>query len=278
MGIKSDAKRLNSQILSMSKNRFDLRTLSGLIKPADDSWTITDYLQKTDLLKDQNYVLYLSDTERAFIKERLEHLADNPEVKLVLKGLLTRTVLFIGSECYRLGTINVDQEFTSLSYILTNEYLSLERVIPPTITNFIDEWDRLKPSILFLSCHGDKYGLYMQDENNKSDCHHCGNTELFECFRKRSEYTECVVLSACESHTLGEAIGEFGKHVVCIDSKVKINSASLYLKYFFKYINDHSLDNSEVFEAAHQNSLEKMLLSGIPDTQTFKFIKANKIY
>ena len=139
----------------------------------------------------------------------------------------------------------------------------------------MDTWDKVKPKIIFFSCHGTKYGLILKDENGK--CKEYTNSELIDFFDKRSEYTECVILSACESLELGKAIAEYGKNVICINKKIEISTASKYTNEFFKYINSHSLENSEVYKNAHDFSLEKIQAEGLNDSFSFEFIKAKKI-
>jgi hypothetical protein len=100
---------------------------------------------------------------------------------------------------------------------------------------------------------------------------------LVDFFDKRSEYTECVILSACESLAIGMAIAEYGKNVICINKNVEISTASKYTNEFFKYINNHSLDNSDIYRDAHDFSLEKIQVEGLTDSFSFEFIKAKKI-
>lgn len=221
------------------------------------------------------YNSFINDEERIKLKNLLDLVSSNQKALEEVERLLTRNILYIGSECDNLGRIDIENEFSDLEKVLSSKYLMLERVETPDISSFIDKWDLVKPEIIYISCHGTKYGLYLKDKAGR--CEEYLNTEFVKFFNKRSEYTECVVLSACESLTLGESITEAGKNVVCVNSKVDIATATQYTEYFFRYINDHSLENSDIYEKAHETSMEKINFEGLKDSFSFKFLKTARI-
>lgn len=274
--IEKDFLKLNSKLLSNSDNKFDLRTFSQILKNTRKNWGLADLAVKLDLSDMTMYKeAFQTDDERDLLKKLLESTKE-PKSLEILESLLRRKILYLGSECSNLGRINIENEFSQLKKILTNNYLSIERVENPNISNFIDKWDEVKPKIIFISCHGTEFGLYLQDEIG--ECKEYVNTDFFNFFKRRSEHTECVILSACESLTLGKKITDDGKNVVCINSKVDIQTATKYTTHFFKYINDHSLDNSDVYEDAHETSMEKIQFEGLEDSFSFMFLKANKFF
>ena len=274
--IEKDLLNLNSKLLSNSDNNFDLRTIPQIFKNTKKEWGIFDVAVNLDLNKVANYKeAFQTDDERDLLKKLLEQLSQKPDSLEIVESLLTRKILYLGSECENLGRINVDNEFSELTNILTNKYLSIERVENPNIDSFIDKWDEVKPKIIFISCHGTEFGLYLHDEYGQ--CKEYLNTDFFNFFKKRSEHTECVILSACDSLTLGKKITDDGKNVICINTKVDISTATKYTNHFFKYINDHSLENSNIYKNAHDISMEKLQFDGLKDSFSFEFLNANKI-
>ncbi|MEG1589324.1 hypothetical protein [Chryseobacterium sp.] len=273
--IEKQISKLNSELLAATGNKYDLRNFPKILNSAKNNWGFSEIANKLDLGDPLVYKAFINDDERTSLKNLLELVSNNKKALEEVEKLLTRNVLYLGSECENLGRIDIENEFSDLEKLLTSKYMMLERVKNPDISNFIDDWDRVKPEIIFISCHGTKYGLYLLDKKGK--CEEYLNTEFVKFFDKRSEYTECVVLSACESLTLGELITSAGKNVVCVNSKVDITTATQYTEYFFKYINDHSLENSDVYEKAHKTSMEKINFEGLEDSFSFKFLKADKI-
>ncbi len=274
---KKDFLKLNSTLMSNSNNKFDLRTFPQILNNTEQNWGLVEVAANIDLNDIKMYKeTFQTNDERDLLKKLLAQLSENPSSLVIVESLLTRKILYLGSECNNLGRINIENEFSQLEKILTNKYLSIERVTNPNISNFIDKWDEVKPKIILISCHGTEFGLYLQDE--EGECKEYVNTDFLNFFKKRSEHTECVVLSACESLALGEKITDDGKNVVCINSKVDIQTSTKYTYHFFKYINDHSLENVHIYEDAHLTSMEKIQFEGLKDNFSFEFLKAKKIF
>lgn len=266
---------LNLDLLNLSQNNYDIRTFNGVIRKTNVVWGITEIINNINFQDDSNFKNFIPDSTRELYKELLELLKNNPEALSKAEELLKREILYLGADCDELGKIDVEEEYKRLNGLLKSKYLYLEKVESPTYSCLMDTWDKLKPKIIFISCHGTRFGLILKDESGK--CKEYTISDLIEFFDKRSEYTECVVLSACESLDLGKAISEYGKNVVCINKKVEITSATKYTNEFFKYINNHSLENSSVYKNAHDFSLEKIQIEGLNDSFSFEFIKQKKI-
>jgi hypothetical protein len=193
----------------------------------------------------------------------------------MFRHFLTRKILYIGSECNRKPTIKIKDEVEIIKSVLTSSSILFYPVKRPNIEEIVSEWFGIRPSILFFSCHGDNLGLFLQNKQGK--CTHIPNSKLIPFFKKRTNYTECVILSSCESNNLGKSISLFGKKVICINQKVDINTASDFNRYFFKFLNDHSSDDSSIFREAYNYSIECITLQQLKDYSAFEFIESGLI-
>lgn len=248
---KREVNTLNRKILKQTYYQFDLSNSNTKIKA------------------------FINDDTRKRLLSLKDKLETFPELATVLKKELTRDVLYIGSECERLAFIDIEKEYKSIKKILTNEYVQLIRVEPPTIATLLDRWDKTKPEIVFFSCHGDTYSLFLNDDEGK--CVQFLNTDLIAFLEARSNYTECVILSACESLTIAKLISGAGKNVIAVNKKVDIKTATKFNKYFLQYINNHSLSYSHVYREAFNYSQEIVRYKGLEDSFAFEFISGNKI-
>ena len=207
--------------------------------------------------------------------DKIEKTEKEKEDREKVINLLTRDVLYFGSECEKFGAIGISQEYQNLETIINNEFLKIHNSNSETKDGLFDSWQKIKPEIILISCHGSEYGLYLKDENGR--CKEYSNSDFYNFFKKRSDYTECVILSSCLSKNLGELISEYGRNVICINQKVNIKEATKYVFEFLKFLNMFSLQNSQVYENAHKFSLEKLEFESSPNSFSFEFLKANKI-
>ncbi len=252
------------------------------IKLKEGTW---DRLTKKSFLndRDRNKVLTVRDSlfESTFriIDTRTKipkELRNNIfAIKKEIDELLTRNVLYIGSECERYDKIDITKEYKLFKGLLSDPYITLSTVDKSSIGNITQKWDSIKPSIIFISCHGDKMGLFLESEDGKSQ--HYPNKNFIDFFKKRSNYIECVILSSCESLDLGKAIFNEGKKVICINRQVDLDTAGQFNKYFFRYLNDHSKEDSTVFKDAFNHSVEIVKFEGFKDSFAFEFLEADKI-
>lgn len=209
---------LNSKILFQSNNQFDLGNF------VDNNFNITT----GNILGVANgYVLpqaksFIDDELRTQITNIIKDNKTIPpqNITTILQKILKRTILYIGSECERNGFIGVHAEFDDLVKVLKSEYMELIKVTNPTIRNMMKDWETHKPSIIYISCHGLPDSLFLQDE--QGNCKAYNNTELAGFFKQRSLFTECVILSACESLSLGKIIIDTCRNVICINRMVDI--------------------------------------------------------
>lgn len=219
----------------------------------------------------------LNDDSKDILKKMKELLEgkNKDDVLKLLKQELTREILYIGSECERFHPIDIPTEFKLISDAFTSEYMLLKKVDPPNLERILDEWDTLRPAVVFFSCHGDPMGLFIKDDKGK--CIHQNNTDFVNFFRKRVKYTECVVLSSCESLNLGKLLLNSVSNVVCINKKVDITTATSFNDYFLKYLNKHALDNTKVYKNAYDHAMELINYQGLPDSFAFEFLKSDII-
>lgn len=231
---------------------------------------------KYDLRNSSNkFQAFLTDeTRKSWLKVK-DKLKTNPEIYLIAKTELTRDILYIGSECDEFSKIGIEDEYEEFKNIFNSEFVNLVRVSPPNIFNINESWEKIRPEIILFSCHGTNSGLFIENDEGKS--YHLSNLDLISFFNIRSNYTECVILSACESLTLANEIADVGKNVVAVNKKVNINTARKFGSYFLKYLNNHSLDYNHVYKEAFNFSEEIVKYEGLEDSFAFEFIPANKI-
>ncbi len=300
--IEKHIKHLSKKIYLESDKRFDIRNLDGYIFPKQKFKSIIDLAKSSNfdfedfisnetrksyrelLIKlspdkgnnqvSDNKFDYIGNDERDLFKELLQQEALSRILRDKIKNELTRDILFFGSECEEQGVINIQQEFKDLEKEVENEYLKLHKADSQTLEGLRSSWDKTEPEIIILSCHGEEYSLILKDENGK--CKEYKHFDFVQFFKRRSNHTECVILSSCLSEKLGEKIAHDGRNVVCISKKVLITEAAKYKKKFFRYLNNHSLDNDEVYRKAHEYSKEGLEFDDSPDSFSFKFINPTK--
>jgi len=261
---------LNKNLLDESENLFDLRNRLQFNNPLlEHNSSFGDFRNFNE------HKAFITDETREDLIKLKDLLESQPEMQQIVNQQLTRDILYIGSECEKLGEIDIVNEFKSIKSKLLDSFISFENVETPTIENIITKWDEIKPSIIFISCHGDKLGLYLQNEEKK--CFHYSNLKFISFFERRSNYTDCIILSSCESLTLGKAISNAGKKVICVNKKVDIKTATKFNELFFEYINNHSLDYSNVYEDAFNQTMEIIQFDSLKDSFSFEFINSNKI-
>lgn len=270
--IRTYIRSLNRDVLKETEFQYDLRNV--LHNPENQMMSQFRIVPTVNF--DTPQAKYVTDeTREKFVKIRDIIKVDPEKAKAELIKLFSREVFYIGYECERFERLDITQEYEKLDKVLNDPYILLHKVDKPTIDNIIEEWDLLKPSIIFISCHGDDSGLFLMGNDGK--CRQYTNAEFVNFFKRRSNYTECIILSSCESLKLGRSISEEGKKVICINRKVDIHTATEFNLHFFEYINNHSLSNSKVFREAFDQSMEIINFKGLKDTFSFEFLDANKI-
>lgn len=187
--------------------------------------------------------------------------------------ILTREILYIGSECERFSPINIEKEYKKLEKIITDKFLILNRVETPTIENIYANWEKLRPEIVVFSCHGEEFDLFIKDD--LGNCTTYSALNIKEFFQTRIIYTRCVILSACSSLTIGKEVNKCGIDVVAINKKVKTTTAEKFTKYFFSYLNMHSLAYNAVYQQAFDYSNELVRAQNLEDSFSFEFLKSN---
>jgi hypothetical protein len=234
-------------------------------------------------LKGHRPVAYLNDEERkelynlqgivlnTLTRSSKKDRTARQQTTKIFQRILTRRILYIGTECNRKNKINIESEYQQIRNSIDSKQLELVRVKKPTIENIMSSWDSIRPSILFFSCHGDSLGMYLL--NKESRCIHIPNIDLIKFFKKRSSFTECVILSSCESYTLGEDILPYGKKIICINQQVDIETAYEFNKHFFKYLNEHYSEPAKVYRDAYFHSMEIIKYYQLIDYSSIKFIE-----
>lgn len=235
-------------------------------------------VQKKNLFGKVFRGMYHNDDDRTRYTKWLELISKGSIEELKREILIqqTRDILFFGSECEEQGLIDINNDFDTLSQVINNDFLKLHRVKNQTINQLRKEWIQIEPEIIVLSCHGSEYGLHIKDENGK--CNQYLNTNLASLIKKRGKNTECIILSACQSKSLGVDVASQGIHVVYTNKKVHIKEATKYKKKFFEYLNMYAQNKSEVYHKAHMYSVEFLELHNSPDSRSFEFASPEKTF
>lgn len=266
---KGAFQELNSKIFEKTDHKFDLGNFIQLNTFRGGGETIG---MRTHILAEARGAM--DDDTRKQIEELLKIIPKDGDPNLAngLKKLLIRNLLYIGSECERLSEINIDEEYDMLNAVLQSEFMVMIRTPNPTFGDLLDAWEKHKPSVLLFSCHGDKFGLYLQDEAGK--CKHYPTTTFIEFFKWRSKATECVVLSACESADVGKNLIDYIPNVIMINKKVNIETAKTFNKRLIKYLNDYSNLDSSIYENAFNYAFEFVRGELLPDSFSFIYQKS----
>lgn len=192
-------------------------------------------------------------------------------IKNGFNEIFSITVLYVGSECHKLGYIGVNEEYNAIKKTIKSKLIKIDRVKSPvTIKNMIKKWDEKKPNVVFMSCHGEKTGLYLEKDNG--ECEIYNNTDFMEFFRLRTSYTYCVILSACESFDLGENILLYCNNVICMTKKVPIETVKVFSKHFFDYLNKIKEHRNVLYMEAYDYAMEIVVAQKYEGTDDIKFL------
>jgi len=214
-------------------------------------------------------------------REKLEKIkqAVNDENRNVLlkaiDNLLCIKILYIGSECERLDIIDIASEFDSIENLIRNPYLKLHKVEAPTPKGIVASWEDIKPEVVFFSCHGDPMGLFLKDKDG--ECTHTNNTTFVNFFKKRAKYTQCVILSSCESDNLGKALYPWCDSVISIDTQINVDTAARFNQLFFEFLNKNPKFHSSSYKDAYDSAVEIIKMEELPDSHYINYLKSNII-
>ncbi|MCT8340598.1 CHAT domain-containing protein [Flavobacteriaceae bacterium TK19130] len=191
------------------------------------------------------------------------------KVEDALKDLLKRKVLFIGAENKDKTKIDVESEYEILKNLAKKGRIQTKRTKPPTISQILKTWDEFRPSIVFFSCHGEENSLWLQNDEGKSRSFPA--TKIIEFFNNRTNYTDGVILSACNSFKIGEALASSCNFVISTKDKVEINTAREFTTRFFEHLESHGEDLSPVYRAAFNQAKELIQSKGLPNSYSFNY-------
>jgi hypothetical protein len=213
-------------------------------------------------------------------REKLNEIAlilgnsnDNPLVQKV-NNIRDRRILFIGSENLKHSYLNISQELKEIKQEIKNKSISIENVFP-NWTNIINKWDTYNPNVIFFSCHGTEHTLLLKDEEGLDNAISAVDLKIF--LDRRSNYTECVILSACESLTIGKTILSSCNNVIAINKKVSINTARIFTNAFVRYLSENPHSLNDVYNKAFQHCRDLVTLNGFDDAFSFEFLTSKKV-
>lgn len=92
----------------------------------------------------------------------------------------------------------------------------------------------IKPQIIHFCGHGTKEGLVIHDENNQVKL--LSNEFLADLLKNFSDRLECLVLNACETEPLAEAVSKYLNYAIGMNREVKDRSAIAFSEAFYDAI------------------------------------------
>ncbi|WP_442844987.1 hypothetical protein [Leeuwenhoekiella sp. H156] len=216
----------------------------------------------------------LPDNKREVLNNMADLLDDNPLLLDKLNDVRNRKILFVGSENIGLSDIKVHEEILDLKNITKGKDVKFESVFP-NMSNILNKWRNYQADIVIFSCHGLDNALLLKDDYGVDAPIDAIDLKLF--FEKRSNHTECVVLSACESLKIAEVIVKSCNNVLAINKKVNIKTARRFTAEFISYICDNPHEKNKVYEEAFGHCRELVTLNGFKDAFAFEFLKSGKL-
>lgn len=244
--------------------------------------TIPKRIEKLSRLNDTSRKT-LNDIEAilAIGIQATQNMADSKKSNMVfiealkkLKELKKRKVLFIGAENKDKSKINIEKEYDFLKELAQEGRIGLQRAKPASLERIFSVWDDYRPSIVFFSCHGQKTSLFLED--NDGNTREVTAIELKKFFFERSEYTECVILSACSSSKIGKELKDSCKNIVATTEDISIKTARKFTNTFFDYIERNEDALSVIYENAFRESTSLIQSLGLPNSYSFEFYKSDK--
>lgn len=223
----------------------------------------------------EEFKIAMSEPDRETAKRLFDLLSPESEERQLVANLLKRDILYIGAENENLSQIDIEEEAAEIGGLVKNELLSFHSSSKSDLDTIMSEWDKVKPEIVIISAHGNKTGLFLNDDNGETL--HYSNTDFYNFFKKRSVYTECLILSACESLTLGELLLDNCKHVICVNQKVNIETTRKFNLKFVEYLNTNADKEIKIYRDAFDRALESITYKKMKNTFSFKFLETDKI-
>ncbi len=99
--------------------------------------------------------------------------------------------------------------------------------------DLLDKLQAFKPNIVHFSGHGEVDSLlFADDAGNK---HHINKALLVELFSMCTEHLQCVVLNACNSEQIAQAIAQHIDYAIGMNAEIKDIAAVKFSKGFYRF-------------------------------------------
>ncbi|MCI5161183.1 MAG: hypothetical protein D3917_04000 [Candidatus Electrothrix sp. AX5] len=148
------------------------------------------------------------------------------------------TILFLAANPIGMTPLRLDEEVREISKNLKcskkRDNLILKREFAVTSDIFMQAILDVRPHIIHFSGHGEREGVYLEDEQGKPKLIDSETLAGFFCLFKDS--VQCVLLNTCYAAAHAETIKEHVPHVIGMSSDIPDTSAISFTKGFYKAI------------------------------------------
>ena len=233
--------RHRNAVISLSArfHQMQRRRISGLISPGEAQITenqirfntleLVDIIRKDFWGEDPNDIVVPPSTG----DEQTGPFLSIPELPEDHKFKIFAALSEPGTKSLFLG-----REMRAIKHGLQKSNMSGRFEVNPsfatTVEDFMDEFDEVRPHIVHFAGHGNRNGIYLEDEKNKP--YLLKNNALKGIFGLYKETVSCVVFNSCFSEVQGEVIKDFIPYVIGTTTEVTNESSRTFSSSFYSAI------------------------------------------
>ncbi|MDF5731328.1 MAG: CHAT domain-containing protein [Rhizonema sp. PD38] len=129
-----------------------------------------------------------------------------------------------------------------------------------------------RPQIVHFCGHGLEDGSLLLEDDGGSDKPVSGEG-LAQLFKLHANYVNCVLLNACHSAKLAEAISQYINYVIGMNQEIKDKPAIAFAQGFYDALGYENPDNIDIFPRAFDEGLVAIQLEEITQAQIPVLIK-----
>lgn len=162
------------------------------------------------------------------------------------------TILLIGSNPYTHKIIRIDKEVTGIMNALNKAenrddffFQNVPQICAHDLLSYLRQ---MKPKILHFSVHGSDDGDLEFTSNENGGVTQISPDEMARIIKHLSNPPKIVILNACNSFKIANAIIDYVEAVVCMKERILDNSAIIFSKVFYGAI----ADGETIYNAVEQ--------------------------
>ncbi len=171
-------------------------------------------------------------------------------------------ILFIAANPADTNRLNIDKEYKGIRNALQqsrrrNDFI-LELSLAASATDLHNELLRHTPQVVHFSGHGGNGSLIFAEQNDSKQ--KVTAEALAALFSLCTEYIECVVLNACYSDTVAQALCAHVPQVIGMQDQIADNVAIEFSDAFYNAL----FNNDCNYEQAFKHGKTRLLLHNLP--------------